>query len=182
MFQTLRCSSERLSFSHRLLARAVIISLAATLPTAAVLAHGYKAGAISIAHPWSRQTAPGQTVGGGFLVATNAGDKDDRLVSVTSPAAAEVQLHTMSMDGGVMRMRQVTDGLPVPAHGKLELKPGGFHVMFIGLKVPFALGAKIPATLTFKRAGKVKVAFAVEPITYTGPSAAPAMDHSHVGH
>lgn len=156
--------------------------VAAALPTAAVLAHGYKAGAISIAHPWSRQTAPGQTVGGGFLVVTNAGGKEDRLISATSPAAAEVQLHTMSMDGGVMRMRQVTDGLPVPAHGKLELKPGGFHVMFIGLKAPLKLGAKVPATLTFKRAGKVKVAFAVEAITYTGPSAAPAMDHSHAGH
>lgn len=156
--------------------------LAASLPSAAVLAHGYKSGAISIAHPWSRQTAPGQTVGGGFLVITNAGGKEDRLISATSPAAAEVQLHTMSMDGGVMRMRQVTDGLPVPAHGKLELKPGGFHVMFIGLKAPFTLGAKIPATLTFKRAGKVKVAFAVEPVTYTGPAATPAMEHSHAGH
>ena len=154
--------------------------LAASLPTAALLAHGYKAGAISIAHPWSRQTAPGQTVGGGFLVITNAGGKEDRLVSVTSPVASEVQLHTMSMDGGVMRMRQVTGGLTVPAHGKLELKPGGFHIMFIGLKAPLALGTKVPATLTFQRAGKVPVEFAVEPITSTGP--APTMEHGHAGH
>lgn len=154
--------------------------IAAALPSAAVLAHGYKAGALSIAHPWSRQTAPGQTVGGGFLVVTNSSARDDKLVSVTSPAAAEVQLHTMSMDGGVMRMRQVTGGLTVPAHGKLELKPGGYHVMFLGLKAPLALGAKVPATLTFQRAGKVTVEFAVEPITSTGP--APAMEHVHAGH
>lgn len=154
--------------------------IAATLPSSAVLAHGYKAGALTIAHPWSRQTAPGQTVGGGFFVVTNSAAKDDKLVSVTSPVATEVQLHTMSMDGGVMRMRQVTSGLAVPAHGKLELKPGGFHVMFLGLKAPFALGAKVPATLTFQRAGKVSVEFAVEPITSTGP--APATDHDHAGH
>ena len=154
--------------------------IAAALPCAAVLAHGYKAGALSIAHPWSRQTAPGQTVGGGFFVVTNNGAKDDKLVSVTSPIATEVQLHTMSMDGGVMRMRQVIGGLTVPAHGKLELKPGGLHVMFLGLKAPLALGTKVPATLTFQRAGKVQVEFAVEPITSTGP--APAMEHGHAGH
>ncbi|WP_432788092.1 copper chaperone PCu(A)C [Novosphingobium rhizosphaerae] len=159
---------------------AAALMAAAAVPSAAVLAHGYKAGALSIAHPWSRQTAPGQTVGGGFLVVTNSGAKDDKLVSVTSPVATEVQLHTMSMDGDVMRMRQVTGGLTVPAHGKLELKPGGFHVMFLGLKAPLALGAKVPATLTFQRAGKVKVEFAVEPITSTG--LAPAMDHDHAGH
>lgn len=168
--------------TNRFFMRGAAALIALSLPAAAVLAHGFKIGALSIAHPWSRQTAPGQTVGGGFLVVTNAGDKEDRLVSASSPAAAEVQLHTMSMEGGVMRMRQVTDGLPVPAHGKLELKPGGFHIMFIGLKAPFQLGAKIPATLTFKRAGKVKVAFAVEAVTYTGAAAAPAMEHGHAGH
>lgn len=168
--------------THRFLARGAAALIALSLPAAAVLAHGFKVGALSIAHPWSRQTAPGQTVGGGFLVVTNGGDKEDRLVSATSPAAAEVQLHTMSMEGGIMRMRQVSDGLTVPAHGKLELKPGGFHIMFMGLKAPFQLGAKIPATLTFKRAGKVQVAFAVEAITYTGPAAAPAMEHGHAGH
>lgn len=166
--------------TNRFLVRGMAALIALSLPAAAVLAHGYKAGALSIAHPWSRQTAPGQTVGGGFLVVTNAGAKDDRLVSVSSPAATQVQLHTMSMDGGVMRMREVTGGLVVPAHGKLELKPGGYHVMFIGLKAPFQLGARIPATLTFQRAGKVPVEFAVEPITSTGPS--PAMEHGHAGH
>lgn len=156
--------------------------IATTLHTTAVLAHSYKTGAISIAHPWSRQTAPGQSVGGGFLVVNNASDREDRLVSITSPASVDVQLHTMSMDNGVMRMRQVTGGLTVPAHGKLELKPGSFHVMFIGLKAPFTLGARIPATLTFKHAGTVKVFFAVEPITSTGPVATTAAEHDHAGH
>lgn len=166
--------------TNRLALRGIAALVALSLPAAAVLAHGYKAGTLSIAHPWSRQTAPGQTVGGGYLVVTNAGAKDDRLVAVSSPTATQVQLHTMSMDGGVMRMREVTGGLTVPAHGTLELKPGGYHVMFIGLKAPFKLGAKVPATLTFQRAGKVQVEFAVEPITSTGP--APAMEHGHAGH
>lgn len=167
--------------TNRFLACGAAVLLAVSLPSAALLAHGYTAGALFIAHPWSRQTAPGQTVGGGFLVVTNSGAKDDRLLSVTSPVAPQVQLHTMSLDGGVMRMREVTGGLLVPAHGKLELKPGGFHVMFIGLKAPLQLGTKVPATLTFQRAGKVAVEFAVEAITYTGPSAAPA-EHGHAGH
>ena len=169
MFQTLRRSSERLHLGRRLLTRAAILSLVAAFPPSALLAHGYKAGAISIAHPWSRQTAPGQTVGGGFLVAANASGKEDRLVSVTSPAAAEVQLHSMSMDGGVMRMRHVTGGLPVQAHGKLELKPGGFHVMFLDLKRPLAAGESVPAVLTFEKAGAVPVSFKVEAIGASQP-------------
>ena len=107
--------------------------IATTLPSAAALAHGYKAGALSISHPWSRQTAPDQSVGGGFLVITNSGAKDDKLVAVTSPAATEVQLHTMSMDGGVMRMRQVTDGLTVPAHGKLGAEGNKFSIVFVSV-------------------------------------------------
>ena len=141
------------------------------------MAHGYQAGSLSIQHPWTRETAPAQAVGGGFLTIANNGDREDRLLSGTTPAAAEVQLHTMTMHGGVMRMRQVTGGIAIPAHGKAELKPGGFHIMFMGLKWQFRQGDRIPVTLRFQHAGNVTVQFAVQPVGSTGP-----MEGGHGGH
>jgi copper(I)-binding protein len=83
--------------------------------------------------------------------------------------AKEVQLHTMSMEGGVMRMRQVEGGIAVPAKGKLEMKPGGYHLMFMGLKRPLRKGERFPVTLKFQNAGSLKVQFAVQAVGSTGP-------------
>ena len=149
----------------KLLAPALALSAIA----GAALAHGYQAGDLAIQHPWSRETAVGQAVGGGYMKIANKGAVEDRLLSATTPVAAEVQLHTMSMDGGVMRMRQVQGGIAIPAKGTLELKPGSYHVMFMGLKRPLKQGARFPVTLRFQRAGKVTVQFAVQPVTSTGP-------------
>lgn len=143
---------------------AIVLALVA----APVFAHGFSAGKLDIAHPWTRETAPNQKVGGGFMKITNRGVAADRLIAATSPAATEVQIHTMSMDGGVMRMRQLGDGIAIPAGGTVSLQPGGFHIMFIGLKKPFKQGAVIPAELRFEKAGKVKVQFAVEAVGYKG--------------
>ena len=134
-----------------------------------LLAQSFTAGKLVIDRPWSRQTAPTQKVGGGFLTITNKGTAADRLVSATSSVAAEVQLHTMSMDGGVMRMRQMKDGVAIPAGKTVELKPGGLHVMFIGLKRPLAVGDSVPVTLRFARQGNVHVRFKVRPVGATGP-------------
>ena len=118
-------------------------------------AHSYKVGAIDIGHPWARPTAAGQKAGGGYLKLTNAGAAD-RLVSVSSDVSDSVELHTMSMDGTVMRMRQV-DGIDLPAGQTVELKPGGLHIMFIGLKAPLQEGSKFPVKLKFEKAGEVMV-------------------------
>ncbi|MFY7941003.1 MAG: copper chaperone PCu(A)C [Burkholderiaceae bacterium] len=118
-------------------------------------AHSYKVGAIDIGHPWARPTAAGQKAGGGYLKLTNAGAAD-RLVSVSSDVSDSVELHTMSMDGTVMRMRQV-DGIDLPAGQTVELKPGGLHIMFIGLKAPLQEGSKFPVKLKFEKAGEVVV-------------------------
>lgn len=147
----------------------ILAGLACAVAAAApVLAHDFTLGSLEIAHPWTRQTAPGQSNGGGFLVVTNKGRAADRLVGVASPAAGKVELHTMSMDGGVMRMRPVTGGLPIPAGGTLTLAPGGYHVMLIGLKAPLTLGAMVPLTLRFERAGAITVQLKVEPVSFTG--------------
>ncbi len=161
----------------RLPPKALVPALALSAMASAALAHGYQNGNLTIQHPWSRETAPGQAVGGGFMTITNKGASEDRLVSGTSPVAAEVQLHTMTMDGGVMRMRQVEGGIAVPARGALELKPGSYHIMFMGLKRQLRQGERFPVTLRFQRAGRVTVQFAVQPVTSTGP-----MESGHAGH
>lgn len=156
--------------------KAFVAVVAAATMAGAALAHGYQAGSLDIQHPWSRETAAGQAVGGGFLTIANKG-AEDRLLSGSSPVAAEVQLHTMTMEGGVMRMRQVQAGIAVPSRGRLELKPGSYHIMFIGLKRPLRQGERFPVTLRFQKAGTVTVKFAVQPIGSTGP-----MESGHAGH
>ena len=138
-----------------------------------LLAHRFQAGALLIEHPWSRETAKGQQVGAGYLSITNKGKTADRLVSATSAAAASVEVHTVGMENGVMRMRQLKDGLPIPAGKTVTLKPGGYHIMLIGLKKPLVKGAMVPAELRFEKAGRVKIAFKIDAIT------ASADDHAN---
>src|SRR5690606_2012725 len=106
----------------------------------------------------------------------HAAETADRLVSVTSDAAERIELHTVETENGVARMRHLPDGIAVPADGEVKLAPGGYHVMFLKLKQPFAEGAEVPATLTFQNAGQVAVKFKVKPIGHNA-----GMQH-HGGH
>lgn len=113
------------------------------------------AGPIRIENPWARATPPGAEVGGVYLTLKNTGPVD-RLVSGSSPVAERTELHTMSMDGGVMKMRPLP-AIEVPAKGVVVLKPGGLHVMLVGLKRPLKEGERISLTLTFEKAGNLHV-------------------------
>jgi periplasmic copper chaperone A len=115
---------------------------------------------VQIEQPWSRATPPGATIAAGYMVLRNPAGKPDRLVSVSSPAAARVETHVHIRDGEVVRMREVK-GYAIPAHGRLELKPGGAHLMFVDIQQPFKDGQKIPAKLRFERSGEVDVQFEV---------------------
>lgn len=128
----------------------------------ASLAQSFAASPITIERPWARASAPGQTVGGGFMTILHQGATEDRLVSATTPIAREVQIHTMNMDGGVMRMRPVEGGLAIPAGGRVVLQPGGLHLMFMELSAPLVAGSSFPVTLRFANAGDIKVEFNVE--------------------
>jgi len=150
---------------------------AATLLSAPLIAATVRVGNLAISGAWSRESASGQSVGGAFMTIANVGPSDDRLLGGSSPVAAQVQLHTMSMEGGVMRMRQVQGGLAIPARGNLELKPGGFHIMLIGLKHPLRQGEAVPLTLRFQRAGRVTVRVIVQSVAAMGP-----MEAMHGGH
>ncbi len=109
---------------------------------------------------WARPTVQGQSDGGGFLTIVG-GSAPDRLVGASAEVAKEVQLHTMTMEGNVMHMKAIP-AIDVPAGKKVELKPGGYHVMFMGLKEPLKVGAHLPLTLRFEKAGDVKVEMQVE--------------------
>ncbi len=121
----------------------------------------FKVGAIAIVQPYTRATAPGQRVGGGFAKLDNRGS-DDRLVSATSDVAGSVEMHSMSMDGDVMRMRQL-EAIELPAGQTVELKPGGLHFMFMGLKAPLKAGDSFALRLKFEKAGEVTVQVRVDP-------------------
>ncbi len=153
------------------LKRVAGIALFAFLSTSAVQAHDFKAGAITIGHPYARATAAGQPIGGGFMKLVNAGAGADRLVSVNAAVSKSVELHMMTMEGDVMRMRQV-DSIELPAGKTVELAPGGYHVMFVGLKAPLKAGESFPVKLRFEKAGDVTVNVKVE-----APGAAPGMKH-----
>ncbi len=115
----------------------------------------YQLGHLTIDTPWSRATSA--QAGGAFMMIHNGGHHGDRLIGAESDLAGRVQVHMTIMEDGVMRMRHAEDGVEVPAGGMAELKPGGFHVMLMGLKQPLEEGASFPVTLIFERAGEVTV-------------------------
>jgi copper(I)-binding protein len=129
-------------------------SIVATVITGLALA-AYAQTAPKVEAAWARPTVAGQSGGGGFLTITG-GASGDRLLSASAGVAKMVELHTMEMDGNVMRMRQI-DGIDVPAGQAVELKPGGRHIMFMGLTQTLKSGAHFPMTLRFEKGGEVKV-------------------------
>jgi len=143
---------------------AVLLALCAALIAAPALSHDYTAGALKIAHPWSRATPKGATIGAGYLKITNNGTAPDRLLGGSSEAAKSFELHVMSMENGVMKMRPVEGGIEIKPGETVEFKPESYHVMFVGLKEPLVQGHRIKATLEFAKAGKVAVEFVVESI------------------
>lgn len=142
-----------------MLRRSLLVALTGAIALPAH-AHDYTAGDIVIGHPWSRAAAANGT-GAGFMTLRNTGSQPDRLLSASSTIARTVELHTHVRDGDVMRMRPVAD-IPVPAGQTVELRPGGFHVMLIGLTAPLRQGTQVPLTLRFERAGEVRVELSVE--------------------
>jgi copper(I)-binding protein len=131
---------------------------------------------VSIDNAWSRATPKSVEVAVGFATIKNNSDQADKLVSATTEIAGKTQVHKMTMEGGVMKMREVTDGLPVPANGEVVLKSGSYHLMLMDLRRPLKEGDHFSGTFTFEKAGAVDVVFAVK-----GIGAAEA-DDSHQGH
>ena len=136
-------------------------TLIATLLAIPALAHEYRAGDLLIVHPFTRATARAGGTAAGYVTIRNTGPLPDRLLAAESPAAGMLELHTMSMEQGVMRMRPVPE-IVIPAGGEVRLAPGGLHIMLIGTASRFERGQRVPLVLVFERAGRVPVELAVE--------------------
>ncbi|MBR0673739.1 copper chaperone PCu(A)C [Neoroseomonas soli] len=146
-------------------------TILAALPAALALpaqAHDYTAGDIAIGHPWSRAAGANAT-GAGFMRLRNTGTQPDRLLSASASIARAVELHTHVRDGDVMRMRPV-EAIVIAPGETVELRPGGYHVMLVGLAQPLVQGTRVPLTLRFERAGEIQVELAVQAAGARGDS------------
>ena len=139
-----------------------LLSFALVAFATSIQAQDAKVGSIKIENAYVRATAPGQPAAGAFMKIENSGTAD-QLVSASSPAAGEVQLHQMSMEGNVMKMGQVKD-IAVPANGSVDLKPGGYHIMLMNIKAPLKAGETVPVKLKFAKAGEVEVKLPVNAV------------------
>lgn len=142
--------------------RSISLSIATLVISTVAFAHDYKVGEIHVDHPYARATMPMQAAAGAYLTIENKGKTADKLIALTSPAAKNVELHTMSMAGNVMKMRAAPE-LELKPADKIAMQPGsGYHIMLMGLAQPLKAGDKFALTLTFEKAGKVEVSVRVE--------------------
>jgi copper(I)-binding protein len=125
-----------------------------------------QSGGVQITSAWARAT-PGGAQAAAAYVAIEA-PAGDRLTAVSTPAAQKAEIHEMSMDNGVMKMRQV-DGVDLPPGQKVTLKPGGYHIMLTGLAKPLVEGQSFPMTLDFAKAGQRQVTVSVQKVGAMGP-------------
>jgi periplasmic copper chaperone A len=137
---------------------------------------GHAAETLQLSQAWVRATPPNAQVAGAFLQIENTSDKPERLLSVHSPLAERIEMHEMRMDGDLMQMRELTDGLSLPAKSITTLKPGGIHLMLIAPKRALAEGQSIRLTLVFENAGKRTLTFNVYK---KAPGATAASEHHH---
>lgn len=145
---------------------ALMALLLPAAPTAFAQAGGTSK--ITIEQPWARATPSGAMTGAAYMTIANKTATADRLTAASSDIAAKVQIHQMAMVNGVMQMRELANGLPIPANGSVTFKPGGYHVMLIGLKKRLIAGQTFPLTLSFVRAGNISVTVPVQAIGAQG--------------
>lgn len=140
------------------IALAIAAATATAVPTLAA--------PLRIETPWLRETPPAASTGAGYALIRNGGKREDRLLGARAAIAERVEVHSMTMDGGIMRMRPVVDGLAIPAGGAVALRSGSYHLMLMGLKQPLRRGEVVEIRLRFAQAGELPVRFRVEPIDF----------------
>jgi copper(I)-binding protein len=149
---------------------ALLIPAVFALALSAAQAHEYKLGSLEIDHPWTRATPKGAKVAGGYVKISNKGTVADRLTAAKFAIAPRVEIHEMAMSGGMMKMRQLKAGLEIKPGETVELKPGGYHIMFMNWTKPLERGQRIKGTLIFEKAGSIDVEFDVETMGTSTPA------------
>jgi copper(I)-binding protein len=143
----------------------------ASLPALSARAADYDVGSIHISQTWARATPKGAAAGAGYMTITNKGTAPDRVNCLADDASAQCQIHSMTMDEGVMKMRPVEGGLEIKPGETVTLKPGSFHVMFLDLTHPLEQGQTVKAKLKFDGAGTVDVELPIAAIGAPAPGA-----------
>jgi len=161
--------------------RKFIIAAATGVGVAALagasLAHVYSVGALQISHPWVLPAPAGAPTAAGYLTLTNRGKTAERLLGANVAEAAKVEIHQMTMDGAIMRMRPIPGGVVIPPGQTVTLAPGGYHLMLIGPKRALKVGDHVQGALRFEHAGVVKVDFYVQATPPIGDDHAPMEMH-----
>jgi len=147
----------------------VFVALIASVFATAARAEDVKAGDLVISQAWTRATPGGAKIGGGFLTIENKGSAPDKLIGASADGAGKIEVHEMTMNDGVMKMRPVEGGLTIDPGKTVKLAPGGYHLMIMDLKAPLKQGDKLPLTLQFEKAGKVAVTLDVQGIGAPAP-------------
>ena len=135
--------------------------IAIALASGLAIAADFQLQSLAIKEPFARATPPSAKTAGVFMTIENKGKSADRLLSASSPIAAIVEIHETTMDGGMMKMRELRD-LEIKAGATLTLKPGGYHVMLMDLKQPLKQGEVVPLTLKFEKSGSVEIKASIE--------------------
>lgn len=142
--------------------KAIGMAIAYFISTSA-MATDYRAGSLAISGPWSRATPKGAQAAIGYMAIKNNGTTTDRLIGGSIDVAETFELHSMVMENGVAKMRELKN-VEIKPGQTIEFKPGGSHVMFVDLKHPLNKGERIKGTLIFEHAGTVQIEYDVEGI------------------
>ena len=157
--------------------RQLTVTAVAFCISANAMATDYKAGSVEISSPWSRATPNGAQTAVGYMTIKNNGTTSDRLIGGSVDVADRFQLHSMAMESGIAKMREL-NSIEIKPGQTIEFKPGSSHVMFVNLKHPLSKGEHVVGILVFERAGKVRIEYSVEGIgSRQGPQDMEHMQH-----
>jgi copper(I)-binding protein len=155
----------------------IIVTIIAYFISTTAMATDYKAGSLAISSPWSRATPKGSQMAIGYMTIKNNGTTPDRLIGGSIDVATNFELHSMVMENGIAKMRELKD-VEIGPGQTIEFKPGGSHVMFVDLKHPLSKGDRVSGTLVFERAGKVQIEYNVKGVgAQSGPQDLEHMQH-----
>jgi periplasmic copper chaperone A len=160
---------------RKLITMSFCAALVTCIAGASARAEEVKAGDLVISQAWTRATPNGAKIGTGYFTIENKGTTADKLVGVSGEVSDKIEVHEMSMNNGVMKMRPVDGGLTIEPGKTVKLAPSGYHLMIMDLKSPLKQGGKVPVTLEFEKAGKVAVTLDVQGIGAQGPGGGDGM-------